>query len=210
MAHKYIDYKLEATAPKKPAGGRVRQYADADGVLHTIQDDGTDAAMGGGSFNGGTITDPLTIEDAGTNGLRVKLADDEDSGVKAEVVDNDGVVDAAVRVLGKNGGTGQISVSGQTENGESATLNDYGGLALFTADGRKGIEAWDGPGNVLRFGLLPTAGQVVIGVTTVPPDGDLSAGQVALWFDDTDGTAKLRIKGKSANGTVVTGAVNLT
>lgn len=43
-----------------------------------------------------------------------------------------------------------------------------------------------------------------------PADGSLSAGEVKLWFDDTNGAAKLMIKGKSADGTVVTGSVTLT
>ena len=42
-----------------------------------------------------------------------------------------------------------------------------------------------------------------------PADGELAASQVALWFDDTNGLSKLMIKGKSANGTVVTGSVAL-
>jgi hypothetical protein len=43
-----------------------------------------------------------------------------------------------------------------------------------------------------------------------PADGDLTAGECALWFDQTNGAAKLMIKGKSADGTVVTGNVALT
>lgn len=42
-----------------------------------------------------------------------------------------------------------------------------------------------------------------------PADGELAASEVALWFDATNGAAKLKIKGKSANGTVVTGEVAL-
>lgn len=42
-----------------------------------------------------------------------------------------------------------------------------------------------------------------------PADGDLSSGEVALWFDQTNGAAKLMVKGKSANGTVVSAAIAL-
>lgn len=45
---------------------------------------------------------------------------------------------------------------------------------------------------------------------TAPADGDLAAGECAFWFDQTNGAAKLMIKGKSANGTVVTGQVALS
>jgi hypothetical protein len=43
-----------------------------------------------------------------------------------------------------------------------------------------------------------------------PADASLSAGDLALWFDQTNGAAKLMVKGKSANGTVVTAAVALS
>lgn len=42
-----------------------------------------------------------------------------------------------------------------------------------------------------------------------PADAELSAGDVALWLDSTNGASKLMIKAKSANGTVVTGNVPL-
>lgn len=43
-----------------------------------------------------------------------------------------------------------------------------------------------------------------------PADGDLVASQVMIWFDDTNGAAKLMIKAKEAGGTVRTGEVALT
>lgn len=46
--------------------------------------------------------------------------------------------------------------------------------------------------------------------TSAPADADISASEVKLWFDSTDGAAKLMVKGKSANGTVVSGEVALS
>lgn len=43
-----------------------------------------------------------------------------------------------------------------------------------------------------------------------PADGDLDASELALWFDDTNGSAKLMVKAKQADGTVVTGNVALS
>ncbi len=43
-----------------------------------------------------------------------------------------------------------------------------------------------------------------------PTDGSLSAGQLAIWFDDSNGAGVVNFKGKTADGTVVTGSVNLT
>jgi hypothetical protein len=47
-------------------------------------------------------------------------------------------------------------------------------------------------------------------LSAAPADAELAAGELALWFDKTNGAAKLKIKGKSANGTVVQGEVALS
>jgi hypothetical protein len=44
---------------------------------------------------------------------------------------------------------------------------------------------------------------------TAPADSELVAGELAFWFDPTDGAAKLMVKAKTSNGTVVTNATNL-
>jgi len=51
---------------------------------------------------------------------------------------------------------------------------------------------------------------VVFAVHAAPSSGDLNAGECALWFDQTNGAAKLMIKAKTADGTVVTGNVPLS
>lgn len=48
----------------------------------------------------------------------------------------------------------------------------------------------------------------IVGITA-PADGDLAANQCALWFDPTDGAAKLMCKAKQADGTVKTGSFNV-
>ena len=52
-------------------------------------------------------------------------------------------------------------------------------------------------------------GQFILTKNAAPADGDLSASELCLWFDDTAGAAKLKIKAKNASGTVVTGEVAL-
>ena len=59
-------------------------------------------------------------------------------------------------------------------------------------------------------GIVRSAQPVVIEANAAPADGELTAGDVALWFDQTNGAAKLMLKGKTANGTVVTGNVPLS
>lgn len=59
-----------------------------------------------------------------------------------------------------------------------------------------------------EFAIL-SGGAMVTHANSAPADGSLSAGEMAIWFDSTNGSAKLKIKGKSANGTVVAGEVAL-
>lgn len=63
-----------------------------------------------------------------------------------------------------------------------------------------------------KFLIGPNADVPLIigGPHAAPDESVLRAGDLSFWFDDTDGAAKLMLKGKSANGTVVTGSVNLT
>jgi hypothetical protein len=57
---------------------------------------------------------------------------------------------------------------------------------------------------------VTAGGYLVIARNSAPADASLAAGDLALWFDQTNGAAKLMLKGKSANGTVVTGNVALS
>ena len=54
------------------------------------------------------------------------------------------------------------------------------------------------------------SGAALITTAAVPADGSLAASQMRLWLDPTNGAGKLMIKAKTADGTVVTGSVNLT
>lgn len=44
---------------------------------------------------------------------------------------------------------------------------------------------------------------------TIPADAELAAGQMMIWFDSTNGAAKLMVKSKEAGGTVRTGSLAL-
>lgn len=46
--------------------------------------------------------------------------------------------------------------------------------------------------------------------TSAPADGDIEANEVFFWFDPTNGAAKVKFKGKQADGTVRSGEVALT
>lgn len=47
-------------------------------------------------------------------------------------------------------------------------------------------------------------------LNSAPSDGDLAAGECALWFDKTDGAAKLMIKAKQNDGAVKTASISLS
>lgn len=54
------------------------------------------------------------------------------------------------------------------------------------------------------------AGELVLAQKVAPADATLAASQFTFWLTDTNGSGVLNIKGKTANGTVVSGTVNLT
>ncbi len=57
------------------------------------------------------------------------------------------------------------------------------------------------------FGGTVEAAYLRVTANSAPADSSLDAGEVAMWFDKTDGAAKLMFKAKQANGTVKTGSV---
>lgn len=67
----------------------------------------------------------------------------------------------------------------------------------------------DGNGTVRELGDLTFGNFVLVKAHAVPADADLAAGDCAIWYDQTNGAAKLMVKAKTADGTVVTAAVAL-
>jgi hypothetical protein len=92
--------------------------------------------------------------------------------------------------------------------GNSQVFNYYdatNGAAKFV---RKGKTA-DGT-LVKNVSRLSPSGALITAVNAAPADSELNAGEMAIWFDSTNGASKLMVKAKSANGTVVVGNVALT
>jgi hypothetical protein len=86
------------------------------------------------------------------------------------------------------------------------SLDVTNGLLLWTLKASNGV---------IRFASSPYVVQNLLGYvltrkTTAPADTDLAANEMAIWFDSTNGAAKMMIKAKQANGTVVSGNVSLT
>jgi hypothetical protein len=226
-----------------PARTRVYEGAvqvwDGQDWIDIVEDDGGDP------FNGGTITDPLTI-------------DGSDQAVPSLVVDASGATGKIATFRKANGdlvgyfGTtsglfapgsdkptlevskDQLVVNIDADLSGFFGVSDIDGNTLFDieADGAVSVVPPSGslanpfrvmteagayafyvePSGIvhLQASRVTATGAVVIRATAAPGDGELTAGDMALWFDETDGAGKLMVKAKTANGTVRTGSVNLT
>lgn len=61
----------------------------------------------------------------------------------------------------------------------------------------------------VRLAGITASGALFTARHSAPPDADLATGDAAIWFDQTNGAAKLMVKAKQANGTVKTGQLAL-
>lgn len=104
-------------------------------------------------------------------------------------------------------GEGRIVIDG----GDGGGGDGFATVELNVDDGGGGsaeIELYveEGAANRITF----TAGENLwVGPNAAAADASLFAGWFSFWLDDTNGAAKLMVKAKSADGTVVTGSVNL-
>lgn len=95
--------------------------------------------------------------------------------------------------LGGNGGGSAVLTAGAASDGSDG--------AVFTAAG----------GTTGLRGLATVRGSAFLfsGLFVEPADVDIPTRGFALWIDATNGAAKLMIKAKQANGTVVAAAIPL-
>jgi hypothetical protein len=201
-----------------PSGG-VGSGSAGDGILASRDDHVHPAGGGSGDiplpdgWNLVTDATALRFEVGGVSNsgiLQLQVGSNDNSGVALSAVqDSPGNLSGVVQVESTGTGTAQLNMFNNDQNG-GVFMDARGGLALFSVDGYSSLDIWDQDGNVMRFGIIATTGHAVVGVTAAPADGVLLPSQVAFWFDDTNGAAKLKIKGKSADGTVVVGEVALT
>lgn len=176
--------------------------------MRSVQSDGTDAPIGGGgTFNGGTITDALKIDPASAGTTPLEIDTPGHAGDTAfEIVDDLLVGKFTIHDTGDTNVTGALSVSGNTTLGG---LVDAVQLYLLAEAAQSSplMQVFDKIGGT-PF-QLDKDGYVVLGVHSAPADGAIAAGECALWFDQTNGAAKLMVKAKTADGTVVTSSLAL-
>jgi hypothetical protein len=119
-----------------------------------------------------------------------------------------------------NTALGQLSgAADNTDPSEFVAIGYYAMAALNSIAIGSGSSA-AGAGSIAlgRNVTTSVAGQMALGTSAqhillktdaAPADAALAANQFTLWLDATNGAAKLMVKAKSANGTVVYGSVAL-
>ncbi len=174
---------------------------DSDGRLDTTQvvvqtpPDVGDAAKGVFSFASDPLLWELITGTARANGATL-----------VAFRDNNGLtLDQFLRVRAPGAGS---------DNGylELTQVNDADTLVVISASASPSsdfIQIWNRDFDQKLFRIFNT-GAIGTSAHAAPDDSELSAGDLAIWFDDNDVTPALKIKAKSANGTVVTGTVLLT
>jgi hypothetical protein len=174
---------------------------------------------GGLPLTGGTLTGRLTVNAAVTKLLDL-INSPTLSTWEVDVFQSDlggGRVDALIEARGE--GTGNAFVRLRNGTGDS---NAHVGSDQITLDSNSNTptdvlvdvtSVWWGTlltiladhtqvGAPMKFSFPPTLQN-----HSAPSDGSLAAGDCALWFDQTDGTAALNVKAKQANGTVKTATI---
>jgi hypothetical protein len=117
--------------------------------------------------------------------------------------------DGGIAIFGRAGNNPQVYVQ-EGDLGEYVSFGGQG-IGLTAKAGTAEPEAFwvgDFATGARPVALLKTGAVMFSGV--VPADGDIPTGNCFMYFDSTNGAAKINFKGKTANGTVVTGSLNLT
>lgn len=178
---------------------------------------------GGAAFNGGTITNPLAIHPgAGNAGLVIVGVDggstkliDASALHSIFTVDSDGGFvfssdDGAGLTVHGAGSSANLSVSDDQASSNAVSMSTSALAAAINILPQGTAVTGLRQENTLGDPVLETRPiGVVILTHAAPADGTLAAGECNLWFDQTNGAAKLMVKAKQADGTVRTAAVAL-
>jgi hypothetical protein len=89
------------------------------------------------------------------------------------------------------------------------TYSSHGALKAGRAGSGTGDNFWAMGSGSTALSRFNKDGYFMTAKTAAPADADVNTGEAAIWFDSTNGAAKLMIKAKQADGTVKTGSVTL-
>lgn len=222
---RYGEAAYRQVTVRRGAYGTTRAAHDADAAA-------TVTTVGSGS---GEVSAPLSLTgtDPAEPIVSLQAAPEQEGSADADlfVVKNpDG--DAVLRLtaqevvkLANRGGSGAFYIYDESEgiNGPlvveigpkgpvalastNPAIDQLNVAPLVTLDAGKFVaQFWGSTSGVL---ILRT-GHFGIRATAAPADGDIGNGRLFFWYDPTNGSPKLMLKGKQADGTIVTGEVALT
>jgi hypothetical protein len=115
--------------------------------------------------------------------------------------------------LGSSGARWKDAFFGGTLTGrvavfQSTVVGDFPLIAKGVSGQTANLQEWqDSTAGILS--TISENGYFTTRKIAAPADAELAASEMALWFDSSNGAAKLMIKGKTVDGTVVTGNVAL-
>ncbi len=125
------------------------------------------------------------------------------NGTAALNVASNGILNAAFTTFLSNAGlVGAPALSAFTYSSQAA-------LALRRSTGTVGDMLQARGEGTTALSRINRDGFIMTAKNAAPADADLNAGEIAFWFDSTNGAAKLKVKAKEAGGTVRTGEVAL-
>jgi hypothetical protein len=162
----------------------------------------------------GTVNTHLDINSgaAGTAMFRLLINGAESLWIGSGATSQSYIVQGGT-TIGRFYSTGRTTLGGADVAGATlsvyspSTTYDVVQIRKFAGSSQKMLHLLDESNQTLH--KFDKNGYSITAKTSAPADADLAAGELAYWFDSTNGAAMARFKGKQANGTVVSGAVAL-
>jgi hypothetical protein len=158
------------------------------------------------AFTVAPITDPapaasLTIQEVAGQGADLVLVKNATDGVIFSINSSSGVQ------WGDPGSNTRLTFRPDGElQAKDASGNTYlaysPGALLLALGAQQGISIKNDADSGYDF--------IGIAANAAPPDAFVFRGSLWFWFDDTEGAAKLMVKGKDSGDNIVTGSINLT
>jgi hypothetical protein len=177
-----------------------------DNEVYLVEPDGTRVTLGG-AFNGGTIEGALEISMPDAENpetpLRIVLGFDSNNTGFNDVIQ---AYDADAHNLFSVYSGGMVRTENRSTN-SGLVIFQHGDLGT----GEWIIQGVDELGGGASGGVTKTGALGMHKVNSEPADSVVPpAGGIVFWFDKTNGAAKLKVKGKQADGTIVRGELALS
>lgn len=213
------DLAQEAADAITALSGATPQEARRTLGEYPVRDQAAALAVSGGGGDGlpttgGTLSGPLDI-DSGQDEVVLNITSASNNENTVQIHGAAGFVPVDIGVwdgsssIGVGGGTdGSIQIAATSAFAYIQVRDDQQNESV-KIQGRAGEDLMEVGSGGQVVGGIHAGGYFYIAVNTAPADGILAAGQAALWFDSSNGAAKLMIKAKQADGTIKTGSINV-